>query len=546
MSRYKEQEERIKQIEVRNDHLEDQARQQEPRLVKLLMKDKGLMQDCLSRGITKDCFRDETAKYIYAKAAEYYDQYKALMGRDSFSDMVSRELDSPEQQAFWRSKFDDATSVMVDVEDFTQLIDDLESRFVQTQTNSILQHYFEPILNSTSGQKDIVERFQRSVASIRKPDQFAMVKSSNISEMIKEQVWDEIKDRRDNPDDYVGLLTGFNCMDEKYNGFQKGKYIVVMAMENGGKTTFMANIALNMVMNQGLNVVYVTIESDMATFTKRMMSCYAQVNYNRILMGGKDTHSGLCDEIMNQLSTAKDHFVSGPGQNFHMVEALQGTPVSSILKQIDQKRAFCTIDAIFIDYLDVVGAEVNRGDRYDLELADVSAAFQNYGHKHDIMVMTAQQIKTDKVRELTKGGKKADPENFTIGVGDVSGSKKIAGAADMMFGLLMDQQTGNRLYVFNAKARNNAAKDRFILQFDKDSGRLSDLPSDPTGFEEIADKVIKNEEFKQAVFHEQAASPPSGLQTSMQFITSGGTGPTLPKGYGEWQAPPEGESFWSS
>jgi hypothetical protein len=145
---------------------------------------------------------------------------------------------------------------------------------------------------------------------------------------------------------------------------------------------------------------------------------------------------------------------------------------------------------------------------------------------------------------LSKGGKKADPENFTIGVGDVSGSKKIAGAADMMFGLLLDQQSGNRLYVFNAKARNNAAKDRFILQFDKDSGKLSDLPSDPTGFEEIADKVISNPGFKEAVFHETAAVPPAGAQTSVQFITSGGQIPSLPAGFGEWQPAPDGDSFW--
>ena len=539
------QQEQVKLIEVQNDHIDDLARSQEPRFISVILKNKDLLQDCISKGISKDCFREEVCKQLFILIAGHYNNYKALLTRQAFADVVMSLWKTPEEHAFWRSKYDSIYSTIADKDEYSSLLDGLEARFVQKQAYSILQHYFAPILNSTTGQKELIQKFQRSVGDICSPDQFSVIKGTSLADSLKDEVWQEILDRKDHPERYVGLRSGFQCMDLAYNGFLEGKYIVVLAMENGGKTTFMLNMARNMVVDQGLTVAYVTIESDAATITKRIMTLDTGVNYNRIHRGGNDEHSGLGETTMGQLSEFNQKFNSEMGEKFHIIEALQGTPRSVIEHQLDQIRAYTHIDVVFVDYLEVIGADVSYPNRPDLELADVSAGFQNYGKKCNTLVVTAQQLRGEKVRELNKTGKKVDPENFDVNVGDVAGSKKISGAADMMFALLLDKQTRSRLYIKNMKARNNRAAERFVLQYDEDSGRLIDLPTDPTGFEQIANNAMMNVAFQEEAFsHVDQVLQELPVQSAVQYITTGATTETCGEHvFSEWEPAQEGNFF---
>ena len=251
------------------------------------------------------------------------------------------------------------------------------------------------------------------------------------------------------------------------------------------------------------------------------------MDYNRISLGGK-TEKGLNEYTMEQLSKAMEDFEGEVGGRFHWIKALQGTPQSIIIDELNKKLAYTKLDVIFVDYLDVIGSDSRRPDRPDLELADVSAGFQNYGIVNNILMITAQQMKTDKVRKMTgKGGNpkhKVTGDNFNVGVGDVAGSKKISGAADYIFALFVDPNSVGRMYVQTVKARNARTNDKFALAYDKDSGRLEDILPDAGGYESIADEIVNNPVFRMASF-EQPVDFVTGevpvIQTSLGYITEG-------------------------
>ena len=289
----------------------------------------------------------------------------------------------------------------------------------------------------------------------------------------------------ENPEKFWGLMSGFKCLDSVYFGFLRGKYIVFLASEGGGKTTFMLNLARNMAI-LGYNVAYITIESDAKQTTTRLLTIHAAVNYNRISSGGKSNETGLSDWIMEELEKASKDLEEGPGCRFHWIQVLQGTSRKEILDMVNRKRSYVPIDAIFIDYLDVVGKESNTPNRPDLDLANVSEGFQAWGRENNILVATAQQMKSDKVREIFN--KSDESAEMKIGVGDISGSKKISGSADYMFGLVIDQETKDRLYVWSTKARQGRSGEHYTLSFDPNSGRLEDLP-DAGGYNEVAAAV---------------------------------------------------------
>jgi hypothetical protein len=126
-------------------------------------------------------------------------------------------------------------------------------------------------------------------------------------------------------------------------------------------------------------------------------------------------------------------------------------------------------------------------------------------------------MKSDKVREIFD--KPEESADMRIGVGDISGSKKISGAADYMFGLVIDQETKDRLYVWSTKARQGRSGEHFTLSFDPNSGRLEDLP-DTGGYNEVAAAVRKMIEKPKKKDQPASDSPPTAAPDA-----SGGSSP---------------------
>ena len=58
-------------------------------------------------------------------------------------------------------------------------------------------------------------------------------------------VIDEIQHRRSNPEDIIGVPTGFTKLDELTSGFQPSELIIIAGRPSHGKTAFALNIARN-------------------------------------------------------------------------------------------------------------------------------------------------------------------------------------------------------------------------------------------------------------------------------------------------------------
>ena len=110
--------------------------------------------------------------------------------------------------------------------------------------------------------------------------------------------------------------------------------------------------------------------------------------------------------------------------------------------------------------------------------------------------------------------------DFRVGTGDVSSTKEIAANCDYLFGILIDQENLNRMFVFNAKARYNASHKRIVFNYNRDSGQLSDAlgPEDLETFAEmVEDANIKN---SVAATEEDCAS----YRENMQELSQGFSG----------------------
>lgn len=485
-----------KLLSIQNEKLQDLSKAQETRLNSLLLKDKDCMKQLMMNGISYRYFSDRNQQQLFQTIARFYDNNEALLRRDSFVEIVEGNFKEEDKIAKYRTLYDNVFAVTVVPDEFQHLFDGLVGRHLQRQAFGILGNYYEKLLYATSGQITLVEEFQHEVADIHRPleDQYSRVVTLN--KVLVEEVMPEILGRRENPEAYYGIPSGFDCLDEIYNGFRRGKYMVLSAMEGGGKTTVMLNMALNQVKHpKKYRVAYVTIEANASETSKRILTIHSAVSMRHISKGGS-SEDGISDYILRELKKAKEEIVQF-GDQLHWIQVLQQTPWSRIELMLNRKLAYTDLDVIYVDYLDEIGREVSYPGRPDLELANVSAKVQNFGKKYDVLAVTAQQMKTDKVRELQK--KKDAGEDFTFGTGDLSGSKKITAAADYVFGLLIDKTSRDRIHWLNAKARHDESDLRFTLSIDTHSGRIEDLP-ETFEFEEelqrVTDGVVKDEMHK--------------------------------------------------
>jgi replicative DNA helicase len=481
---------------LNNEQILELSRRDESEFLSLILRDKDLFEKTVTFSpINTDFFLHKEHAQIFHVSAKYYGKYAALINRDTFQKMLEESGQSELEIGRWRKAFDAIASRKINNENFEKLKDNLEARYLQ-------QAFFEKIVDSglvqgithaTSGQKDLVFKFQEEVNALSIEENSNAYRSTTFSETLGD-VFDVINKRRENPEAEKGILTGYSAIDDKLFGFQHGKYVVIAGFPNGGKTTMMLNLALNMAL-KGSNVLYVTIEMTDEEVCERLLSIKSGVPSRLLRRGGKDKE-GINEEVYQRLMAHKMELDSVIGETFTFVTVPQKTPLDKIIALIDRKRKFMKLDAIFVDYLDIVGSVAKYNNRPDLELADVSVRLQAYGKMNNILMVTANSIKSDKIGQFRKKGVIEDEEleKNAINVEDLGGTQKISRDCDYMLSVVFNQFK-DRLYIWWSKARFLiAAGETFTLNADPACGRLSDSDYDEVDKDGVRDFLQNDEE----------------------------------------------------
>lgn len=458
----------MKSQKVPNQRLSEIAAREETLFVSLILKDKDLMTDAVESGLSPHSFQNEIPRKLFKLAAEHFDRFDGqLLTRPAMESVLST-TSTPEEAAFMQSQYDSVYAEYIKAPEYKMLRENVEARFVQRQAYAACQSFTERLLTATSDQKAIVSEFQNAVGEITTfGDMASFIQTSSLHDEL-DRLWTEIEDRRDHPERYLGIRSGYKAIDDDYNGFVKRRYMVITATEGGGKTTMMMNFARNFAV-RGSNVVYVTIESGNRDIACRVLTIHSSVSYNRITKGGDKLENGLCPHIMDELRVAKDDLKAGAGNRFHLIQVLEHTPLDVIFRRINRRKAYAPIDVVFVDYLQVIGREKSFGERVDQEIAYVSGKLRAWGRANNVLTITANQIKSSKSAKLQEA--KTDDPDLMITKSDTSGTKEIAGAADYMFGVFIPMSK-DRLVLYSTKTRMGRDTQKYVLNYDPESGRV--------------------------------------------------------------------------
>ena len=490
---------------IPNEDIIRLAEKEEPRFLNILLRDKDCLMDAVSFGIKPSergkpsHFLNPKNRFLFAMIHKNFIKYGTLLTRSAVDNIIDmQEFGTDEEKASNKGYWDKVWNRHdIALEDYGLLRDHINDRYV-------LWQFFEMwkggdrIIKSTVDHTSLINKFLIGVNKIDNIDPNSYSLTMGIEEGVDAAI-KYITHRRENPNEVDGVMSGIGKIDRIYNGFKRGSYTVVSGTINGGKTTFMMNMAFNMA-KAGYNVAYVSLEKEAELFFRRILSLHASTDYNRIKRGGKEKW-GLTDYWYNRLKEARDDINQNIKPYFDCLQFVQKTKLTKILSEVDKIRARKKLDALFVDYLQVIGTETQHIGRADLDLADIHSRLQAYGKENNFVTVTALQLKSASSKAIREKARKvtseSDLQSVQINTEDYSGSQMIIADADNGIGVTLNgDNPPTKMFVSISKARDDESLRSMALDFDGRIGRVCDPQIDPSKIKSAAD-LLYNENIKE-------------------------------------------------
>ena len=256
------------------------------------------------------------------------------------------------------------------------------------------------------------------------------------------------------------VSTGWEAVDRKlFGGFNRGELNIFAGGSGAGKSLFLANLGVNFA-QQGLNVLYLTLELSEALVSMRVDSMVTEISTRDIFKQIDDV------ELKVKIIGKK----SGAFQVKYMPSGKTPNDVRSYIKEYEIKTGK-KIDVLLIDYLDLLmpnGAKVSAENLY-IKDKYVSEELRNLAMELNTVFVTAAQLNRGAVEEI-----EFDHSHISGGLSKIQ-------TADNVFGIFTSRamRERGRYQLQLMKTRNSGGVGQKIdLAFDLDSLRILDLDED--------------------------------------------------------------------
>ncbi len=202
-----------------------------------------------------------------------------------------------------------------------------------------------------------------------------------LHDAIKE-AWTRLDQRKKRGDhEFSGVPTGFLDLDNLTAGFQANELIVLAARPSVGKTAFALNIARHVVVEEGLPVLFVSLEQARVELAERLLCCQARVDSHRIRRGHLD------HDDMSKIMEAGDIL----GQSKLFIDDTPGQSMLRIAANARRLKKRHDLRLVMIDYLQLIDPDDKRDSRQE-QVAAISRRLKFLARELKIPVVALAQV----------------------------------------------------------------------------------------------------------------------------------------------------------
>ncbi|WP_144380761.1 replicative DNA helicase [Thermotoga profunda] len=257
---------------------------------------------------------------------------------------------------------------------------------------SILRSLIEAgrnIVESAYGEKevdDILDEAERVVFDIAES---RTTKTYEHIGVIMHQVFENLEELRARSSNVLepgavvsGLPTGLKSLDRQTTGFHKSDLVIVAARPSVGKTAFALTIARNMAVKFNLSVGLFSLEMSKEQLAQRLLCTESRVDLHKLRTGF------LSNEEWERLTVGASVLYKA---NLIVDDEPSLDPRTLRAKARRMKREY-NIDAIFIDYLQLMHVRGGFSESRQQEISEISRSLKLLSRELNIVVVALSQL----------------------------------------------------------------------------------------------------------------------------------------------------------
>ncbi len=179
----------------------------------------------------------------------------------------------------------------------------------------------------------------------------------------------------------TGVPTGFQDLDDRTSGLQRGDLIIVAGRPSMGKTSLAMNIVENAALGAKLPVAVFSMEMPSTSLVMRMLSSLGRVDQLRVRTGQLDAENwAAMTSTMAMLNEANIHFDDTP--------ALTPTEVRARCRRLAREHP---LGLVVIDYLQLMQVPSSRENRAT-EISEISRSLKALAKELNVPVVALSQL----------------------------------------------------------------------------------------------------------------------------------------------------------
>lgn len=338
----------------------------------------------------------------------------------------------------------------------------------------ILSSLSEKISDDYDDVVEINDEVSKILSITKKLYRIDIFSEGNFKESADQRL-DSYEYTEKNPDEVMGVLSGFKELDEYTWGIKNSEMMVIAGGSSSGKSLLMMNMAINSWLGKnkvgqnidessGANVVFFSLEMSKDQLEQRIDANLADIRHRALTRGQLTDEERL--RWKDSLSFQKKY-----GKYFYIVDMPRGSTVSEIKSKYEAICGMFEPDAVYVDYLQLLSPSAGSNISDWESVGKVSEELHEFCRKYNKPVITAAQRKA---RQKTKGTKAFKD---TIDLEDIGRSKMIGDNSNIV--LLIEYREDEHLRedmpVHIVKNRDGA-KGCVFLKKEFAQSKVTDLP----------------------------------------------------------------------
>ena len=205
-------------------------------------------------------------------------------------------------------------------------------------------------------------------------------------------VFVELKEKSLNPF-LPGLSSGFYDLDSLTQGFQQSDLIIIAGRPSMGKTALGLNIALNIIKESKLPVLFFSLEMSKEQIMYRLLSIEASINQTRLRNGTLDQKDWIKLNKIIKIMSKLPFFIDDTPD-------LSIQDIQSKIKTIIFEQGH--IGLIIIDYLQLMQNSISKTENRVQELSIITRALKSLARQFNVPIITLSQLSRNVENRIDK------------------------------------------------------------------------------------------------------------------------------------------------